>query len=132
MIATVVRFMKQRRRGLNLTTNSREASDEASAATAIEAYTKVWAELENRPRLRPGNPHKSTSGAMNAFVANRLRSKPVEYTVTISHFCAGGEWQMSVKFADVGDDDENKRRVAHDLRAAADLIDNDLTTKIGE
>jgi hypothetical protein len=61
----------------------------------------------------------------SAFIVHRLRSKPVEYTVTISHFVRAGEWVMSVGVNDIDDDRENKLRVAADLRAAADWIEED-------
>lgn len=61
----------------------------------------------------------------SAFIVHRLRAKPVEYTVTISHFVRDGKWVMSVGVDDVADDRENKLRVAADLRAAADWIEED-------
>lgn len=57
------------------------------------------------------------------FVVHRLRSKPVEYTVRIRHFISGGEWQMGVEVQDVVEDEINRRRVAADLRAAAEWLD---------
>lgn len=61
---------------------------------------------------------------MNQFVVHRLRSKPVEYTVTIRHFVSAGEWQMGVTVQDVGEDDTNRERVADDLEAAAQMLRN--------
>jgi hypothetical protein len=61
----------------------------------------------------------------NGFIVHRLRSKPVEYTVTISHFVRAGKWVMSVGVDNVEDDRENKLRVAADLRAAAEWIEED-------
>lgn len=58
------------------------------------------------------------------FVVHRLRSKPVEYTVTIRHFVAAGEWQMGVTVQDVDEDDTNRERVADDLEAAAQMLRN--------
>lgn len=58
----------------------------------------------------------------NQFVVHRLRSKPVEYNVTIRHFISGGEWVMSVQVNDVSEDPENRFRVAADLDAAARLL----------
>lgn len=58
------------------------------------------------------------------FVVHRLRSKPVEYTVRIRHFVSGGEWQMGVTVLDLAEDDEQRRRVASDLRQAADMLDD--------
>ncbi len=63
--------------------------------------------------------------AESAFVVHRLRSKPVEYTVTISHFVRAGQWVMSVGVDDVAEDRENRLRVAADLRAAAEWIEED-------
>ena len=57
------------------------------------------------------------------FVIKRLRSKPVEYTVTIRHFAMDGEWMMSVNVSGAGDDDENRRRVASDLSRASEIIE---------
>lgn len=61
------------------------------------------------------------------FLIQRLRSKPVEYTVTIRHFVADGDWVMSVCVQDVSDDDINKLRVADDLKRAAAMIIEDTT-----
>ncbi len=57
------------------------------------------------------------------FVIHRLKSKPVSYSVGISHFVSHGEWQMAITVTGVGEDNENKRRVATDLRAAAEMLD---------
>lgn len=62
---------------------------------------------------------------MNDFVIKRLRSKPVEYTVTIRHFIAAGEWKMSVAVQDVSEDDTNRKRVASDLRRAAEMLEEE-------
>jgi hypothetical protein len=60
----------------------------------------------------------------DAFVINRLRAKPVEYTVKISHYVSGGEWVMGVSVHDVSEPDEvQKERVAADLRYAAELLE---------
>lgn len=61
----------------------------------------------------------------SAFVVHRLRSKPVEYTVTISHFVRAGEWVMSVGVNDIADTREDRLRVAADLAAAARWIEED-------
>lgn len=61
----------------------------------------------------------------NAFVVHRLRSKPVEYTVAISHFVSAGEWVMSVGINNICDTREDKLRVAADLRKAAEWIEED-------
>lgn len=64
------------------------------------------------------------SKTADLFVVNRLRSKPVEYTVAISHYVSGGEWMMGVSVQNVSDpDDVQRERVAADLRYAADLIE---------
>lgn len=62
-----------------------------------------------------------------AFIIHRLRAKPVEYTVTIRHFVAGGDWVMSVTVNDVADAPEDHARVADDLRRAALMIEEDAT-----
>jgi hypothetical protein len=59
------------------------------------------------------------------FVVHRLRSKPIEYTVRIRHFVVAGEWQMGVMVLDIAEDDEQKLRVATDLRRAADMLDRE-------
>lgn len=59
------------------------------------------------------------------FVVHRLRSEPVEYTVTIKHFVSGGEWTMGVSVNGIGDDEETKKRAAFDLRKAADWLEGD-------
>ena len=60
----------------------------------------------------------------DAFIVKRLRSKPVEYTVKISHYVSGGEWVMGVSVHDVSEPDEVQReRVASDLRYAAELLE---------
>lgn len=53
------------------------------------------------------------------------KSGPViVYTVTIIHTMVDGEWDMSVRFDDAGpSDDEQKRRLARDLREAADMVE---------
>jgi hypothetical protein len=61
----------------------------------------------------------------SAFVVHRLRSKPVEYTVLISHFVRAGQWVMSVGVNDIADTREDRLRVAADLRAAAEWIEED-------
>lgn len=58
----------------------------------------------------------------NKFVIHRLRSKPVEYTITIKHFVSGGEWTMSANLNGVDKDEESKKRIAFDLRMAADWL----------
>ena len=61
----------------------------------------------------------------DAFVIHRLRAKPVTYTATISHFVQAGEWVMGISLGDIGDMDEEQRgRIAADLRAAADLVES--------
>lgn len=60
----------------------------------------------------------------NPFVVNRLRQKPISYTVRIDHFVSGGEWMMGVSVHDVEGDIENRQRIAADLREAAALIEN--------
>ena len=57
------------------------------------------------------------------FVTNRLRSKPVSYCVEIDHFVCGGDWQMSITVKDVAPDPENRKRIAADLRAAAEILE---------
>jgi hypothetical protein len=68
----------------------------------------------------PSNPETAPA----TFIINRLRSKPVEYTVAISHYVSGGEWMMGVSVQNVSDPDDVQRgSVAADLRYAADLIE---------
>lgn len=52
------------------------------------------------------------SDPRDAFVIHRLRSKPVEYSITIRHYIAAGDWQMSVTVEGAADDNENRCRVA--------------------
>ena len=63
--------------------------------------------------------------AGDQFIIHRLRSKPVEYTVTIRHFVADGEWMMGITVSDLKEDDEQKRRVASDLRHAAEMLEQE-------
>jgi hypothetical protein len=65
----------------------------------------------------------------DAFVIHRLRAKPVEYTVKISHFVQDGEWTMAITVLDLDDDQETKSRLAADLRVAADWLENGATIK---
>jgi hypothetical protein len=66
---------------------------------------------------------------MNDFVVHRLRSKPVEYTVSISHYVRDGQWVMHIaKISDITVDKENMLRVAADLRMAASWIEEDFGT----
>jgi hypothetical protein len=65
------------------------------------------------------------NGGGSAFIVHRLRSKPVEYTVTISHFVRSGQWVMSVGVNDIADTREDRLRVAADLAAAARWIEED-------
>lgn len=59
-----------------------------------------------------------------AFVIHRLRAKPVEYTVRISHFVRDDAWVMGMSVHDVADPDAVQReRVAADLRHAAILLE---------
>jgi hypothetical protein len=58
------------------------------------------------------------------FVVHRLRSKPVEYTVTIRHFVSGDQWMIGVAFDGVVPDSaEERRRVALDLKCAATMLE---------
>lgn len=60
----------------------------------------------------------------DAFVIHRLRAKPISYSVGITHFVGDGDWMMSVTVNDVSmENDDERARVAEDLRAAADLIE---------
>jgi hypothetical protein len=60
------------------------------------------------------------------FIVHRLRAKPVEYNLNIRHFVIDGEWVMGVTITDVDIEiDEEARRVADDLRRAADMIERD-------
>jgi hypothetical protein len=60
------------------------------------------------------------------FVINRLRSKPVTYKVEISHFVAGGKWQMGIQVNDISEmDRRNRESIAADLRRAADMMENE-------
>lgn len=64
------------------------------------------------------------STTADSFVVKRLRAKPVEYTVKISHYVSGGAWVMGVSVHDVSEPDEvQKERVAADLRYAAELLE---------
>lgn len=58
----------------------------------------------------------------DAFVIHRLRSKPVEYSVTIRHYVSNGEWEMSMTVEGATDDAENRDRVAEDLEVAASWL----------
>lgn len=59
------------------------------------------------------------------FVINRLRSKPVNYSVQIGHFVSDGEWMMSIGVSDIAlMDDETRGRIAGDLRRAAEIIES--------
>lgn len=60
----------------------------------------------------------------NAFVAHRLRSKPIAYTVRIEHFVEAGQWMTSYSIHDVAGDMENRNRIAADLRKFADRLDD--------
>lgn len=62
------------------------------------------------------------SDPRDAFVIHRLRSKPVEYSITIRHYIAAGDWQMSVTVEGAADDNENRCRVAEDLDIAASWL----------
>jgi hypothetical protein len=64
------------------------------------------------------------------FVIKRLRAKPVDYTVTISHFVRAGEWTMRVGVNGSVDDRENRLRVAADLRMAAAWLEEDAEPAI--
>lgn len=66
------------------------------------------------------------------FVVHRLRSKPIEYTVGIRHFVVAGEWQMGVTVHDVAEGSEERRRVASDLRYAADMLDKESAPTAGQ
>lgn len=66
----------------------------------------------------------------NQFVIHRLKSKPVSYTVGIRHFVSHGQWQMGIEVMGAGEDEENKRRIASDLRAAAEMLDPTEIEKI--
>lgn len=61
------------------------------------------------------------------FVVHRLRAKPVCYTVRLRHFVLAGKWMMGVIVEGVAKDDEQTRRVAYDLRRAADMLEGDMT-----
>lgn len=60
----------------------------------------------------------------DAFVIHRLRAKPISYGVEIVHYVSEGEWMMSVTVNDVSmENDDERSRVAEDLRAAASLVE---------
>ncbi len=64
------------------------------------------------------------------FIVHRLRAKPVEYNLKIRHFVIDGEWIMGVTVVDVDIEiAEEARRVADDLRRAADLIEGEFIEK---
>lgn len=48
-----------------------------------------------------------------------IKYKPVHYTVHLSHYERG----FSVHVVDVSDDPQSRKRVADELRRAADIID---------
>lgn len=61
------------------------------------------------------------------FVVHRLRAKPVEYTIRISHYVSDGLWTMRAAAVDGVDvTKENMLRVAADLRTAAKWIEEDF------
>jgi predicted RNase H-like HicB family nuclease len=61
------------------------------------------------------------------FVVHRLRAKPVEYSVSISHYVRDGQWVMRVaEITGVATDRENMLRVAADLRKAAEWLEEDF------
>lgn len=58
------------------------------------------------------------------FVIHRLRAKPFDYTVKISHFVQGAAWVMGVEVHGIAEmDAEQRSRVAADLRYAAELLE---------
>jgi hypothetical protein len=60
------------------------------------------------------------------FIVHRLRSRPVEYTVTMRHFVSGDRWMMGVAFDGIAlDNAEDRRRVALDLKAAATMLEDE-------
>jgi hypothetical protein len=71
------------------------------------------------------------SDPRDAFVIHRLRAKPIEYNVGIKHFVANGDWVMGVTVNDVAMETPDERaRVAEDLRAAAVLIERDVSRNV--
>lgn len=59
----------------------------------------------------------------NPFVLNRLRKEPISYWVGIDHLVVGGEWTMRLSVNEINESPEDKRRVASDLRRAADMLE---------
>ena len=68
-------------------------------------------------------PGDNVIAANEALVVNRLRAKPVVYTVKITHCVIAGEWNMGVEVNDVEMDIENRRLIAANLREAADRLE---------
>ena len=63
----------------------------------------------------------------NVFVINRLKNKPITYSVDITHYVSGGEWMMSSQFNDVDmEDNESKERVISDLERIIELIKEEI------
>jgi hypothetical protein len=58
------------------------------------------------------------------FIIHRLRSKPVEYTITLRHFVSGGEWMLGVLVNDIENSQRAKEAIASDLRYAAAMLDD--------
>ena len=61
-------------------------------------------------------------------VIELIKYKPVHYTVYLSH----DERGFSVQVADVSDESDSRKRVARDLRHAADLIDGSISDQPGD
>lgn len=63
------------------------------------------------------------------FVVHRLRAKPVEYSVDISHFVRDGKWVMQGRVNNIAETKEDMLRVAGDLRALAQWLEEDFANK---
>jgi hypothetical protein len=64
------------------------------------------------------------------FIINRLRAKPIEYAVELSHVCDDGEWHLGIAVFDVCEEASSRRRVAGDLRRAAEILATKLAAPI--
>jgi hypothetical protein len=62
------------------------------------------------------------------FVINRLRLKPIDYTINFSHFASGGEWQFKIGINDLDMSDiDSHKRVIGDLEAAIAMLNDRIT-----
>ena len=60
------------------------------------------------------------------FTTERLRRRPIVYTVEIVHFIDEDDcWKLGASVSDVQDSSEDRRRVAADLRKIADWLESE-------